>query len=1589
MSLLSRLLSKIGTVSVFLTFAVSTQSQIVINEIHYDPDVKTQWVEFIELYNAGSTNVDLSGWSFRNGIDFLFPANTTLNAGRFLVVAQDIQAVMTKYSVSTSLMVGPFTGRLANNGEVIELVSADGQVADRVEYSLGFPWPTVGDPIPATTPGSSHSIQLTNPQFDNNLGGSWRSAAPTPGKKNSVYADNIPPQIRQVNHSPEQPVSGQAVRVTAKVSDPDGVASVTLLYQTVDPGKYIALADAQYQTAWTIVAMHDDGLEGDEIAGDFTFSAQIPAAEQKHRRLIRYLISAADAAGNTLKVPYADDPQPNFAYFVYDGIPPWTGSARPGTTQDVTYSSQMLSSIPVYHLIAKKETIEHCTWLDQDWSNEYKYIGTLVYDGVVYDHISYRTRGGVWRYSMGKNMWKINMNRGHSFQARDNYGKKYDTQWDKINLGANIQQGDYMHRGEQGMFESVGFKLFNRMGQEASNTNFVHFRIIDEENEDGKANAAHSSLTTAGTQYDGDFWGLYLATEQVDGRFLDEHDLPDGNFYKMENGTGEIRNQSPTGVSDGSDLRNFMNGYRQNSTSEWWQTNIDVDRYYNYRSAVEAIHQYDIADGKNYYYYLNPETNKWFQIPWDLDLTWADNMYGRGSDPFMQAGIFQKSDINMDYQNRMREIRDLLYNPEQTPLLIDEFASFIYDASGESFVDADRAMWDYHWVMGDDAARQGYTARSGKAGQGRFYQIAPTKNFAGMLAIMKNYVVSRGNWIDSYILNNNQDIPNTPSIKALSTDFRPESLQFEASDFSDPNSGDAFAAMKWRIAEIEPDIAPWTPTGGSTTPQEDYDLILTNNTTWKYFKGTQEPSTPTSAWRTANFDDSSWQRGTTPIGYGENVIKTTLSDMRGSYSTIYLRRSFTVNNYDDIGKLYAFVLFDDGFNMWINGVHVLKDGVDSEEMPYNGLGQHREDLNYTQYELVDFSKYLLKGFNTIAVQVLNESLGNSSDCTFDLAILSTKKVAAPTPTPTPTPGVEPTPVKPVRHRDEPLKYEIDPVWESGELLSFQKQITIPADKVVPGHLYRVRVKMKDSAGHWSHWSDPVQFTAAQSDALQLVRDNLRVSEVMYNPPGGTDFEYIELHNTHASASLSLGGFAFTEGITYTFPIGTLLPPNGYLLLTRSSTDAGKTAFRTYYGLGLSVQIAGPFTGKLANEGEKITLKTAAEGDDFISFEYSDGRGWTIAADGAGHSLVPLDSIVATETDGSLYYGANWRPSVFIGGSPGKADPTPIRNILLNEIVANASGGNDWIELYNASSSAVSLGGWFLSDDETDLKKWAIPAQEIPAGGYVSFDSNTGFNAGGNGFGLSKNGDRLFLSYLPGVAETDRVADSVAYKAQESQIGWGRSADSPAYWISTQPARQAANTQNPVSLVVNEFMYHPKENANLANSQAIGEFIELYNPTQQVVPLWNINGPWRLDGGVEYLFPANTSIPAKGFLLVVSFDPAVAADLNAFLSAYGLKAGAVTILGPYTGNLSNLGERIALEKLLEVDPADGSLAWAIVDEVIYFDRFPWTPNADGTGMSLQRISTNTPGNAPDNWNPNSPTPGSPNSTEVPVASWMLY
>jgi hypothetical protein len=521
--------------------------------------------------------------------------------------------------------------------------------------------------------------------------------------------------------------------------------------------------------------------------------------------------------------------------------------------------------------------------------------------------------------------------------------------------------------------------------------------------------------------------------------------------------------------------------------------------------------------------------------------------------------------------------------------------------------------------------------------------------------------------------------------------------------------------------------------------------------------------------------------------------------------------------------------------------------------------------------------------------------------------------------------------------------------------------------------HAVYVLGKNSAGVWQ--TTP---TRSKTWAVGSVGPAaLKVTEVMYNPLVSSDYEFLELHNTNPGTWVDLTSMTFTNGITFTFPSGSNIPPNGYGLVVRASNVGNFAGFRMHYGLGSAVPIFGPYTGKLANEGERVTLVTA-EGTTITSFEYNNGRGWPLPAADAGHSLVPLDATV--QTTGSLDYGGNWRFSAFLNGSPGGPDPVLAPSVVLNEVAAHTHfsdpgypgyDSNDWIELRNCTSAPINLSGWYLSDDAAILHKWAIPTTAtIPAYGRLVFDEITGFHQSLiTGFGISRAGEQVFLSHLPGTA-ANRVVDAVTFKGQEFGVSLARNPDGGTNWYdwyATVPTRDAQNTSPIADVVVSEFMFNPP------TSQA-DEYVELYNPTTHSINLFNATGPWRLSSGVDYLLPPGISLPAGGYALIVKFDPNNPIALAAFKTTYGLTTITAQLIGPSVGNLSNAGERFALERPQAPETPLDPVNWVIVDEVIYFDQLPWTDQADGTGQSLHRVSRSQSGNDPSNWVAGQPNPG---------------
>ena len=126
----AQIISIFGLIILF-QFSLRAESNIIINEIHYDVSDKTLRAEFIELHNASDKLVDISGWRISSAVNYTFPQNTILESGGFLVIAEDPKTIFDQWGINP---LGPWAGNLANDGETVRLRDSSDDLVDQVDY---------------------------------------------------------------------------------------------------------------------------------------------------------------------------------------------------------------------------------------------------------------------------------------------------------------------------------------------------------------------------------------------------------------------------------------------------------------------------------------------------------------------------------------------------------------------------------------------------------------------------------------------------------------------------------------------------------------------------------------------------------------------------------------------------------------------------------------------------------------------------------------------------------------------------------------------------------------------------------------------------------------------------------------------------------------------------------------------------------------------------------------------------------------------------------------------------------------------------------------------------------------------------------------------------------------------------------------------------------------------------------------------------------------------------------------------------------------------------------------------------------------
>ena len=147
---------------------------------------------------------------------------------------------------------------------------------------------------------------------------------------------------------------------------------------------------------------------------------------------------------------------------------------------------------------------------------------------------------------------------------------------------------------------------------------------------------------------------------------------------------------------------------------------------------------------------------------------------------------------------------------------------------------------------------------------------------------------------------------------------------------------------------------------------------------------------------------------------------------------------------------------------------------------------------------------------------------------------------------------------------------------------------------------------------------PLVFVGAFSS---LKGEQVVIREVMYHPPAGLH-EFIEVENLTATI-YDIAQWKVRGAVDFDFPVyDSGNHESNFLKQWERVVICGvdPATFRADYGLPQSVRVLGPWTGSLANEGERINIRDK-NGATVCTLRYDDRHPWPIAADGGGHSLV--------------------------------------------------------------------------------------------------------------------------------------------------------------------------------------------------------------------------------------------------------------------------------------------------------------------------------------------------------------------------------
>jgi hypothetical protein len=490
----------------------------------------------------------------------------------------------------------------------------------------------------------------------------------TPGQQNTAYVSNRGPDIREVQHAPVLPAGNEPIVVTARVTDNDGVSSVTLYYRS------------EGTTTFTSTAMVDNGSGDDLIAGDGIYTAAIPGAAGGTMRA--FYIEASDGSAST-RFPTVLEPSAD--------VPNRTCLVRVG---DATLNTQLAT----YRVWLSNDVIN--TFLSRPSLSNELMDCTFVYNNTeVFYNAGIRFRGSPFIRS------------GTGRDPRGNYGYRFNFEPDHRFRSCEEINLDATEGGNRGpLQERASYWFYRQMELQYSMQEFV--RLIINGNNYGNYEDVQN--------IEGDYIDMWFP-DDADGYL---HKIDDYFEYTAD-GTGFSNYDEGLRYDSAHPLLKETYRWcfekRSHRENDNWQQLFDFAVAMNttssglaYEQVIESVidpnhftkvlairhavgdwDSYGYRRSKNNYFYYAAQEGKWYLLPWDIDWTLGGGSDGTGTSLFSIGGQFPEVSKFLNYpkyrQMYFQAFTKLVSDPWQTsygtanqPTAFDKFLD---DASNALIAD--------------------------------------------------------------------------------------------------------------------------------------------------------------------------------------------------------------------------------------------------------------------------------------------------------------------------------------------------------------------------------------------------------------------------------------------------------------------------------------------------------------------------------------------------------------------------------------------------------------------------------------------------------------------------------------------------------------------------------------------------------------------------------------------------------------------------------------------------------------------------------------------------------------------------------------